>query len=323
MSNGEASTDALRIVFAGTPDFAATSLQALLEARKNPVAVYTQPDRPAGRGRKLQASPVKKLAEHAAIPVYQPTSLSNETEHKKLAALEPDIIVVVAYGLLLPPRVLAIPKFGCINVHASLLPRWRGAAPIQAAILAGDKETGITIMQMDTGLDTGDILLKQACKINADDTGSMLHDRLARIGAKSLLKVLSDLTSYQDAAEKQDNDRATYAGKIDKQQAAIDWHNSADTIARQVLAFNAWPVAFTEMDKLRVRIWQAQPSEKFSDAQPGTIVGCSSEGIDIACGKSILRVTSLQLPGAKVLPVSAVLNSRRDLFRPGRVFNSL
>lgn len=322
MSNDEASTGTLRIIFAGTPDFAATSLQALIETRQNLVAVYTQPDRPAGRGRRLHASPVKKLAERAAIPVHQPACLKHKAEQEKLAALEPDLIVVVAYGLLLPPSVLAIPKLGCINVHASLLPRWRGAAPIQAAILAGDDVTGITVMQMDAGLDTGDMLFKQSCKINSNETGSKLHDRLAKLGAESLLKVLPDLTTYHEVAEKQDDSKASYAGKIEKQQAAIDWHHSAGDIALMVLAFNAWPVAYSEINDMRVRIWQAKPVDQPTNAQPGTIINCSNQSIDIACGKGVLKLTNIQLPGAKAMPVSAVLNSKRDLFKPGQVFKS-
>ena len=312
------SANSLRIVFAGTPDFAATSLTALLESQHQVIAVYTQPDRPAGRGRKLAASPVKQLAEHYSIPIYQPISLKNTNEIETLQALDADVMVVVAYGLILPPMALSLPKLGCINVHASLLPRWRGAAPIQRAILAGDNETGITIMQMDAGLDSGDCLLQKTCPIEATDTGSRLHDRLADLGAQSLLQALKDLPGLQQQAIPQNHHSATYAHKLDKTQAHIDWQQSAEEVARLIRAFNSWPVAYSELEDTRVRIWQAKALPRQSDAVAGTIISSSAEGIDVACGMGMLQLQILQLPGAKALPVAALLNAKQAMFCSGR-----
>ena len=317
----EQTSESLRIVFAGTPEFAASSLAALIDSQHQIVAVYTQPDRPAGRGRHLAASPVKQLALQHQIPVYQPQSLKNGDEVKQLAALQADLMVVAAYGLILPPRVLETPKYGCINVHASLLPRWRGAAPIQHAILAGDAETGITIMQMDAGLDTGDMLLKARCPIEPDDTGSSLHDRLAALGAETLLEALANLPRTQAAAEPQQNSLASYAHKLEKQQACIDWHQDAELLERQVRAFNAWPVAYGELNGSRVRVWRAASANRLSDQPPGTIVRTAEEGIEVACGRGILCLTQIQLPGAKVLPAAEVLKAKRDLFAPGARFS--
>ena len=319
------SADPLRIIFAGTPDFAASSLNAVLTSQHQVIAVYTQPDRPAGRGRKLAASPVKQLAEQHNIPVFQPLSLKNNSEQETLKSLNADVMVVVAYGLILPPLALGIPKLGCINVHASLLPRWRGAAPIQRAVLAGDEESGITIMQMDAGLDSGDMLLKKSCPIKADDTGSSLHDRLAELGAQCLLEALQDLPSLQQQAAVQDHNVANYAHKLDKAQARIDWQQSAVDIERLIRAFNSWPVAFSELEDTRVRIWQARCCEQNRDqqdhdAEPGTILNSSAQGIEIACGTGVLQLQTLQLPGAKALPVSALLNAKQDLFSPGKQF---
>lgn len=313
-------TNPLRIVFAGTPDFAAASLLALLNSSHQVVAVYTQPDRPAGRGRKLAESPVKKVALEHNIPVFQPLSLKNNNEQAQLKALDADLMVVAAYGLILPPMVLRIPRYGCINVHASLLPRWRGAAPIQHAILAGDSQTGVTIMQMDAGLDTGDMLHKVFYRIQPDDTGSSLHDQLATLGSRALVEVLSDLSSYQAQAQPQPEDEANYAHKLDKQQARIDWQLSADELDRKVRAFNAWPVAFSTIDDARVRIWQSQPLDIQSDQPPGTIFQASAEGIDVVCGKGALRLQTIQLAGAKALPVAEVIKGRGAMFSPGLQF---
>lgn len=310
----------LRIIFAGTPDFAASSLAALIDSPHEVVAVYTQPDRPAGRGRKLAASPVKQLAVEHNIPVFQPISLKNHNEQETLSSLNADLMVVVAYGLILPPLALSIPKLGCINVHASLLPRWRGAAPIQRAILAGDQETGITIMQMDAGLDTGDSLLENSCPIQPTDTGSSLHDRLAELGAKSLLEVLDNLPEKQKGATPQNHDLATYAHKLDKEQARIDWQLSAEEIDRLVRGFNSWPVAYSELNDSRVRIWEAQPLNQNHTNESGTIIDSSPEGIDVACGKGVLRLRTIQLPGAKALPAAAILNAKQDLFSTGQKF---
>ncbi|EGG98528.1 Methionyl-tRNA formyltransferase [gamma proteobacterium IMCC2047] len=311
----------LRIVFAGTPDFAASSLAALLNSTHQLVGVYTQPDRPAGRGRKLSASPVKQLALEHGIPVYQPLSLKEDTEQDILKSLNADLMVVVAYGLILPKAILEIPKLGCINVHASLLPRWRGAAPIQRAVLAGDAESGVTIMQMDIGLDTGDMLLTKSCPINDDDTGSSLHDRLAKLGAECLLEALIDLPTLQQQATPQDDNLANYADKLDKSQARINWQQSAVKIDRLVRAFDSWPVAFSELDGQRVRIWQATASQQTHNTEPGTILCSNSESVDIACGSGVLKLQTVQLPGAKALPVSAVLNAKQELFGTGKKFS--
>jgi len=311
----------LRIVFAGTPDFAASSLAALLTSSHQVVGVYTQPDRPAGRGRKLAASPVKQLAEQHDIPVFQPLSLKNHAEQEILKSLNADLMVVVAYGLILPPLVLSIPKLGCINVHASLLPRWRGAAPIQRAVLAGDEESGVTIMQMDAGLDTGDMLLKKSCPINKDDTGSSLHDRLAELGAQCLLETLANLPSLQQQATPQNHDEANYAHKLDKAQAKINWRQSALEIEHLVRAFNSWPVAFSELDEKRVRIWQAKAYDQQHNVEPGTIITGSPEGVVIGCGEGVLKLETVQLPGAKALPITAVLNAKQDLFSTGKQFS--
>ncbi|MCF7980881.1 MAG: methionyl-tRNA formyltransferase [Pseudomonadales bacterium] len=310
----------LRIIFSGTPDFAAVSLAALLDSPHQVIAVYTQPDRPAGRGRQLTASPVKQLALQHHIPVYQPSSLKNSEAVAQLKALDADLMVVAAYGIILPPIVLEIPKYGCINIHASLLPRWRGAAPIQHAILAGDIHSGITIMQMDAGLDTGDILLKAPCDITPEDTGSSLHDRLAKLGAQTLLSALADLPSTQAQAQKQDDSQACYASKLEKQQARIDWSLEAQQLSRQVRAFNAWPVAFSELGDQRVRIWQAQALDESSSEEPGTIIKATAAGIDVACGKGILRLLKIQLPGAKALAVGEVLKAKIDYFCLGTQF---
>jgi len=315
------SADPLRIVFAGTPDFAASSLAALLDSSHQIVGVYTQPDRPAGRGRKLAASPVKQLAEQHDIPVFQPLSLKNHAEQEILKSLNADLMVVVAYGLILPPLALSIPKLGCINVHASLLPRWRGAAPIQRAVLAGDQESGVTIMQMDAGLDTGDMLFKKSCSIEANDTGSNLHDRLAELGAQSLLETLQNLPDLQRQATVQKHNEASYAHKLDKAQAQIDWQQSALEIERLVRAFNSWPVAHSELEEKRVRIWQARAFDQQHDAEPGTIINSGADGVVIGCGSGVLKLETVQLPGAKALPITAVLNAKQDLFSTGKKFS--
>ncbi|MEH6358039.1 MAG: methionyl-tRNA formyltransferase [Pseudomonadales bacterium] len=311
----------LRIVFAGTPDFAASNLAALLTTHHQVVGVYTQPDRPAGRGRKLTAGPVKQLAEQHNIPVFQPLSLKDNAEQEILQALNADLMVVVAYGLILPPQALAIPKLGCINVHASLLPRWRGAAPIQRAVLAGDEKSGVTIMQMDIGLDTGDMLLIKDCPINDDDTGSSLHDRLAQLGADCLLETLQNLPALQEQATVQDHKNANYAHKLDKAQACVNWQQSAEEIERLVRAFNSWPVAYSELDGTRVRIWQAKADGKTHNQDAGTIINCTADSIEVACGKGRLSLEVVQLPGAKALPVSAVLNAKKDVFTVGKTFS--
>lgn len=307
----------LRILFAGTPDFAASSLQALLDAGHNVIGVYTQPDRPAGRGRKLTPSPVKKVALEHDLPVYQPLNFKQAEDRQQLAALGADLMVVVAYGLLLPQAVLDAPRLGCINVHASLLPRWRGAAPIHRALLAGDSETGVTIMQMDAGLDTGAMLLKKQCPINASDTSGELHDRLAAIGAAALLESLPTIADQTIQPEAQDDSLACYAHKLEKAEGEIDWHKPATEVARQIRGLAPWPVAFTTLKGETLRIWYAQASDEQSNARPGTVIGTDKQAIIVACGDGVVRLLKIQLPGSKAMDTSAVLNSKRELFSNG------
>ena len=301
----------LDIIFAGTPDFAAEALARLIEKGFNVIAVYTQPDRPAGRGRKLTASAVKALALEHKIPLYQPESFKLEGAIEELAALKPDLMIVAAYGLLLPPAVLAIPTHGCINIHASLLPRWRGAAPIQRAILAGDAETGITIMQMNEGLDTGAMILKRAIPINVGESGGSLHDRLATLGGEAMIEALEQLQSGALVASPQDNAQACYAAKLKKEEAKIDWSRSAQQIARQVAAFNPWPVAQSLWGDKVIRIWQAETVEAASpqSSDAGEVIAASRAGIDVRCGDGVLRITELQMPGKKRVDAASFVNA--------------
>ncbi|MDA1107156.1 MAG: methionyl-tRNA formyltransferase [Proteobacteria bacterium] len=302
-------TAPLSIVFAGTPEFAATILQALLDDGQRVCAVYTQPDRPAGRGRKLTASAVKQLAIHAALPVCQPVSLKEAEAQQTLHALRADLMVVAAYGLLLPEAVLNAPRLGCINVHASLLPCWRGAAPIQRAILAGDSETGITLMQMDKGLDTGPMLVRRSCPIQPADTAGSLHDRLARLGAETLCAALPDIARSALKPEAQDERLACHAPKIDKREAAIDWREAALMLERKVRAFNPWPVACTRWRDEPLRILGAEVLPQAVSAAPGTVMEASAAGIDVACGDGVLRITQLQLPGGRSMSARDFLNA--------------
>ena len=315
----------LKIVFAGTPDFASAHLQAVLDTHHDVIAVYTQPDRPAGRGRKLKPSPVKELALQHNIPVYQPKTLRDEAAQQELSALGADLMIVVAYGLILPQVVLDTPKHGCINVHGSILPRWRGAAPIQRAIAAGDKESGVTIMQMDAGLDTGDMLIKAYCPINTTDTSSDLHDRLIEVGQPALVEAVNAIAEGTLNPEKQDDDLANYAHKMSKEEAQINWSNSASELHNLIRAFNPWPVATSEFDDLTIRVWEATVADEdariVSDQKPGTLLKADKEGLDIACQKGILRVTKVQLPGSKAMAVSDLLNSKKELFTVGKRFN--
>lgn len=315
-------SDPLRLIFAGTPDFAATHLRALLAGPHQVIAVYTQPDRPAGRGKKLHASPVKEVALSAGIPVLQPATLRNAEAQAELAALAADVMVVVAYGLILPQAVLDAPRLGCINVHASLLPRWRGAAPIQRAIEAGDRETGITIMQMDAGLDTGAMLAETRLAIAPGTSAALLHDQLAELGPPMLLQVLDALPAYREAATTQNDTGATYAHKIDKSEGALDWNRTAAELARAVAAFNPFPVCYGTLAGERVRIWAADAENPAAagTVNPGTILSADRDGILVACGEGALCIRQLQLPGGKALPPAELLNARSALFVPGSRF---
>ncbi len=303
----------MRIVFAGTPDFAVPSLRAA--ARHNEVvAVYTQPDRPAGRGRGLQPSPVKLEAVGRGIPVLQPENFRSPVSKDALRALQPDLMVVVAYGLLLPRSVLAIPQYGCWNVHASLLPRWRGAAPIQRAIEAGDAETGVCLMQMEAGLDTGPVLLEQRTPIGAQDTGGQLHDRLAELGAQVLADGLGLLrVGLRPGAKPQPEAGATYARKLDKAEARLDWTRPAIELERKVRAFNPWPMAEAVLGGERLRIHGAVAIEAMRAAAPGSVLSAGRDGIDVACGEGALRIRVLQREGGKAITAADYLNARRDL----------
>lgn len=308
----------MRLVFAGTPDFAATGLKALIAAGHTIVGVYSQPDRPAGRGRKLQPSPVKQVALDHEIPVFQPETLKTAEAQKQLADLKPDVMIVAAYGLILPKAVLDIPTHGCLNIHASLLPRWRGAAPIQRAIAAGDAETGITIMQMDEGLDTGAMLLKSLTAIDTNDTGGSLHDRLAELGGKAIIKALELLKKGELTGEPQNDDLACYASKLSKTEGHIDWATDATAIERLIRAFNPWPGTYTDLGDQRIRIHEARALVTDSDAFPGTVVHRDRDGIDIACGKGTLRITRLQLPGSRAQSVNDLINGGKELLMPGQ-----
>lgn len=302
-------TRATRIVYAGTPEFALPALDSLARLQM-PVAVYTQPDRPAGRGRTLSASPVKKRARELGIQVRQPESLDSSMAVAALAELEPDVMVVAAYGLILPAAILAVPRAGCINIHASLLPRWRGAAPVQRAIMAGDTVTGVSIMKMDEGLDTGEVLLKKTTVITDEDTGGSLHDRLALLGAEALLEALPAYLEGKLQGIAQDETKATYAHKLDKQEAMLDWSKPAVELALMVRAMNPWPVAECTYEGRRLRIWQASALEESRDADPGAVVGASDDGIRVACGSGQLLLQALQLPGGRRLSAREFLNAR-------------
>ncbi|PLY12991.1 MAG: methionyl-tRNA formyltransferase [Sedimenticola sp.] len=304
-------SDKLNIIFAGTPEFSVPPLQALLDSEHNVIAVYTQPDRPAGRGRKLTASPVKQLAQEHGIPVYQPKNFKAEQDLSELEALQADLMVVVAYGLILPQQVLDAPRLGCINIHASLLPRWRGAAPIQRAVLAGDQQSGITIMQMEAGLDTGPMLLKLTTPIAVDETGGSLHDRLSVMGAEALMQALPGIAEASIQPVVQNDALANYASKLDKSEASIDWQQSAAAIDRQVRAFNPWPVAQTLWGDKVVRIWQSASVAAESANRPGTVLGASKQGIDVATGDGVLRILSLQMPGKRAMSAADFLNAHK------------
>ncbi|WP_324062941.1 methionyl-tRNA formyltransferase [Aeromonas caviae] len=307
----------LKLIFAGTPDFAARHLAALLSSGHEVVAVYTQPDKPAGRGQKLTASPVKELALAHDLPIYQPASLRNEAAQTELAALGADLMVVVAYGLILPKAVLDTPRLGCINVHGSLLPRWRGAAPIQRSIWAGDAETGVTIMQMDVGLDTGAMIRKVTCPIASDETSASLYDKLAGLGPQALVDTLDAMAAGDTAAEPQDDALANYAEKLSKEEARIDWSMDAVAIERCIRAFNPWPISWFDVAGQTVKVWQAEVVAQDHGQAAGTLLKADKQGIEVATGQGVLRLLTLQPPGKKAMSVADLLNSRRDWFEPG------
>jgi len=298
----------MKIIFAGTPEFAVPTLQMLLDSKHEVCAVYTQPDRPAGRGRKLQPSPVKELAVQAGIPVLQPETMKTEQDLQVFTAFAADLFVVVAYGVILTQPILDATKLGCVNVHGSLLPRWRGAAPIQRSIMAGDEKTGVTIMRMVRKLDAGDMLHKEEYLIAEDDTASSVHDHLAALGAVGLAKVLAQFETGTINAEVQDEALVTYAAKLEKAESTIDWSEPAQQICRKVRGLNAWPVAQTLFQGEVLRIWQAQVVEGECALDPGTVIS-TGKTMDVATGNGLLRVLEVQLPGGKRLPIQAFLNA--------------
>ena len=313
----------LNIIFAGTPDFAAQHLQAILNSQHNVIAVYTQPDKPAGRGKKLQASSVKQLAEQNNIPVYQPKSLRKEEEQSELKALNADVMVVVAYGLILPKAVLDAPRLGCLNVHGSILPRWRGAAPIQRSIWAGDAQTGVTIMQMDEGLDTGDMLHKVYCDILPNETSASLYNKLAELAPSALIDVLDNLENGKFIAEKQDDSQSNYAEKLSKEEAQLDWSLPAIQLERNIRAFNPWPIAyFSTEDKdgnaQTLKVYQAEVLSH-QDKPAGTILSADKNGIQIATVDGVLNLLQLQPAGKKPMFAQDLLNGRAEWFTIGKV----
>lgn len=309
----------MRIIFAGTPDFAAKHLAALLESDHEIVAVYTKEDTPSGRGKKLQASAVKVLAQQHDLPVVQPKSLRNDDAQQQLAAFNADLMVVVAYGLILPTAILETPRLGCINVHGSLLPRWRGAAPIQRAIWAGDQHAGVTIMQMDEGLDTGAMLHKASLEISVDETSDSLYQRLAELGPIALVEAIDLLAKNELTAQVQDDEQANYAKKLSKQEAEINWQDDAAHTERCVRAFNPWPVSYFKTGEHTVKVWQASVEPTESQQAPGTIIRADKQGIVVATSQGALRLEKLQFPGKKPMAISDILNSRKAMFEPGIV----
>lgn len=298
------------IIYAGTPEFAVPALQALLRSEHRVIAVYTQPDRPAGRGRKLQPSPVKTHALKAGVPVLQPPDFREHDDVQHLVDLRADLMVVAAYGLLLPPAVLSAPRLGCVNIHASLLPRWRGASPIQQAILSGDEYSGISLMKMDRGLDTGDVILSRRVAVEPDWSAGQLHDRLAPLGAELLLEALQDIDSALAGARAQDESAATYAPRIHKQQAEIDWNKPVDRLLREIRAYNPWPVSYSFLDNDNIRLWSAVAAPAFAGGTPGRVVAHDRDGVYVACADGVLQVTQLQFAGRKRCSAAQALNAR-------------
>lgn len=312
-------SDSLKIIFAGTPDFAAQHLAALLASEHQVVGVFTQPDRPAGRGNKLTPSPVKALALEHNIPVFQPKSLRPEENQQLVADLHADLMVVVAYGLILPKAVLDMPRLGCINVHGSLLPRWRGAAPIQRSLWAGDSETGVTIMQMDVGLDTGDMLYKLACPIESSDTSATLYNKLAQLGPTGMLATIQQLAEGSAQPEVQDETAVNYAEKLSKEEARLDWSLSAAQLERCIRAFNPWPMSYFTVEDQPVKVWSAQVLPHQANRQPGEIVQADKNGIQVATSDGVLNITELQPAGKKAMKAQDILNSRREWFIQGNI----
>ena len=299
----------MRVIFAGTPEFSVPSLDALISAGHDIVAVYTQPDRQAGRGRKTRPSPVKLCAEKHGLEIEQPVTMKDAAA--KMKAFSADIMVVVAYGIILPPEILQIPKHGCLNIHASLLPHWRGAAPIHRAIEAGDTESGITIMQMDAGLDTGDILAAYPVSILPSDTAETLHDKLASTGASAISDVLANLDSYQQSATPQQSELASYARKISRAESSINWNENCKLLQRRIRAFNPWPGSETWYKEIKLRIWQSECENETHQYEPGVIVSADKSAIRVACRDGILRILVLQRPGGKALGVGDFLNGMK------------
>lgn len=312
----------LKVVFAGTPEFAAIALEAITLTQHEVIGVYTQPDRASGRGLKKTKSPVKEVAIDKEVTIFQPDTLKDAKEQDKLRELNPDVMVVAAYGLILPKEVLSIPRLGCLNIHASLLPRWRGAAPIQRAIMAGDKTTGITIMQMDEGLDTGDMLIKHEYALAQDETAQTLHDQLAKMGGEAITEALDLLAQGKLTPEKQNDDASTYAKKLKKEEGLIDWAHPAKDLERKIRAFNPWPVAFVEWSGKPLRIWQAQVINLQTNEEPGTLISASREGIDISTPEGVLRILKLQLPGGKPISASDFYNAHQNQLTVGTLFST-
>ena len=308
----------LKVVFAGTPDFAARHLQGLIDSPHQIVAVMSQPDRPAGRGKRLQPPPVKAVALEAELPVWQPASLKNADGEATLSQYHADILVVVAYGLILPTAILNIPRLGCLNVHASLLPRWRGAAPVQRAIEAGDAETGISIMTMEPGLDTGPVLLTRTLPISSDHTSGALLDDLAQLGVTALIDSLENIDTLLATAAPQDDSEATYAHKISKQEGALNWSAAADALARRVRAFHPAPGCYTHLGGDRLKVLSAHAVDKPHEGRSGEIIAADESGIRVGCGEGQLVITEAQLPGAKAQPVATLLRGHHARFQPGQ-----
>ena len=308
----------MRVIFAGTPDFAATHLQAILDDdRYQLVAIYTQPDRPAGRGKKITQSPVKKLALANDIQLEQPASLTDIKTQETIARLEADVLIVVAYGLILPQAVLDIPRLGCINVHGSILPKWRGAAPIQRAIEAGDRETGVTVMQMDVGLDTGPMLTTSQCTIDDKETSASLYSKLAVLGAQALINTLEKMRSGTAVGIAQDSTQSSYADKIAKQESLIDWSASVTEIERRIRAFNPFPAAYSLVNGQRIKIWLASADSRDYHGVPGEILSADDDGLLVKCGNGALLISTIQLAGKSKMCVAEVLKSRASIFSPG------